>query len=167
MKKAFTLIEVCLVMMIFGVAVTALMALFPFSLRQGNLAASDMVVTTFGDMILNDIQANASLQPWNTWSAENAFAAAVMRGVRIDTGEGPGTGQALTPSAGGDSYEGSVDEYLGLKKTFIKCRVTFTKVTEYGGRLYRVTLWVTDNRVAAMTSGTVFVTYLFYFGEVP
>lgn len=171
MKKGFTLIEVCLVMLIFGVAVTSLMALFPVSLRQGNMAVSDSVVTTFADAVMNALAANAAddaMRDWTKWEQEAEFAKAIGANVFIDLGKGPGTGMPLKKV--GNGYADSVDDYLGIPKSHIKYKLEFAQVTkprDYGGHLYRATLRVTDNKTADISSGSVFVSYFTYLGEVP
>ena len=173
MKKGFTLIEVCLVMMIFGVAVTSLMALFPVSLRQGNMAVSDSVVTTFADYVMNALAANAAgdeMKDWSKWNQENNFVKAIGANIYIDTGGGPKNGQLLKLVQGGNRYEDSIDGYLGIEKSFIKYRLDFAPVTkpvDFDKRLYRATLRVTDNKTADISSGSVFITYFTYMGEVP
>ena len=176
MKKGFTLIEVCLVMVIFGVAVTSLMALFPVSLRQGNMAVSDSVVTTFADAVMSSLAANAAddaMKDWRKWEMKNDFAQAIAANVFIDLGDGPGTGTPLRRKKGSDGYfyyEDSVDNYLGIPKTHIKYKLDFAQVTrphDYGGHLYRATLRVTDNKTADISSGSVFVSYFTYLGRVP
>ncbi len=166
MKKGFTLIEVCLVMMIFGVAVTSLMALFPVSLRQGNMAVSDSVVTMFADSIMNALSANAAsdeMKDWDKWENQSSFEKAILSNILIDIGDGPGTGMTLAKS-------GSVESYLGIQKSFIKYQLEFAQEDRphnYGGRLYRATLRATDNRTASISSGLVFVTFFAFMGEVP
>ena len=167
MKKGFTLIEVCLVMVVFGIAVSSLMALFPVSLRQGNMAVSDSVVTTFADNVMNTLAANAAEMPnWNDWKLKNNFSRKVAEGIEAE-------GLSVTRRQDDDGYyyyEGEADDYLGVKKSYIHFRLKFHQVTtpeDYGGRLYRATLRVTDVRSASWTSAAVFVTYLAYMGEVP
>ena len=166
MKKGFTLIEVCLVMLIFGVAVSSLMALFPVSLRQGNMAVSDSVVTTFADGIMNALAANAAkMTNWNDWRLKNNFSQRVVQDIAPD-------GLKLTPKRDGEYYwyEGEADDYLGIPKSHLHCWLYFHQVVapeDYGGRLYRVTLRVTDNPSATKNNASVFVTYLGYMGEVP
>jgi prepilin-type N-terminal cleavage/methylation domain-containing protein len=177
-QKGFTLVEVCLVMLIFGIAISSLMALFPVSLRQGNMAVSDSVVTTFGDAVMNAIAGRASsLQEegdWSIWKSEQSFQREVLRGLTIDT--------SGSPEGGGDplrSGENVVRDYLGIgrmagnKKSGvvnIKYRLDIEHVnaSKFGRRLYRAILHVSDNEYANVTdTGAVFVTYLFYAGEVP
>ncbi len=166
MKKGFTLIEVCLVMLIFGVAVSALMALFPVSLRQGNMAVADSVVTTFADGIMNSLAANAAeMTKWNDWKNKNTFTERVVADIEPD-------GFSLTrkkDSEGYYWYEGEADDYLGIPKSYIHCWLYFHQVVKpenYGGRLYKVTLRVTDNKTTTKANASVFVTYLGYMGEV-
>ncbi len=125
-QKGFTLIEVCLVMLIFGVAVSSLMALFPVSLRQGTLAVSDSVVSAFGDSVMNSLAGVASSmqkeEDWKYWKDEDTFRKTIVKDVFIDTrGNNPKGDEQLhwvvkkngkyTPK---DEYE--VDDYLGLSK---------------------------------------------------
>ena len=157
MKKGFTLIEVCLVMLIFGVAVTSLMALFPVSLRQANLAVSDSVVTTFADYVMNALAANAAGEmkgDWDVWKDQDIFEDEILADIYLDTGGGPGTGQGLAKS-------GKVDGYLGTPTSFIRYKLDFAQEDrphDYAGRLYRVTLRVTDNKVVPVSAGAAFVT---------
>lgn len=165
-QKGFTLIEVCLVMLIFGIAVSSLMALFPVSLRQGNQAVSDSVVTAFGDYVLNELAGKASsLQDeddWRFWKTESQFSKEVIKGL-------------VTSNEGGDSLklgENTVDDYLGtgvtIKYKLVIAPVDLPTQTKFGKRLFRAILYVTDNKYAdVVDTGAVFVTYLFYFGEVP
>ncbi len=149
MKRGFTLIEVCLVMLIFGVAVSSLMALFPVSLRQGNMAVSDSVVTTFADGVMNTIAANAaSITDWNEWKDKGNFKEKVLQGVQL----------------------GEIENYLGIDNSYINSKVEVEEVTtpeDYGGRLYRVALRVKNIESLSWNSAAVFVTYFCYMGEVP
>ena len=124
-QKGFTLIEVCLVMLIFGVAVSSLMALFPVSLRQGTLAVSDSVVSAFGDSVMNSLAGVASSmqgeKDWKYWKDEETFRKTIVKGVLVDTRGNPKGDEELhwsvkkngkyTPK---EEYE--VTDYLGLSR---------------------------------------------------
>jgi prepilin-type N-terminal cleavage/methylation domain-containing protein len=163
-RDGFTLIEVCLVMMIFGIAVTSLMALFPVSLRQGNQAVSDSVVTTFGDSVMNALAGRASsmqtIGDWRYWRTPNQFKTEVVRDIRVYEG-GPNLRLG----------EDTIPNYLGTDENVtIKYRLEIDTVNtaQFGPRLYRAILYASDNKYADLDeAGTVFVTYMFYFGEVP
>ena len=163
-RDGFTLIEVCLVMMIFGIAVSSLMALFPVSLRQGNQAVSDSVVTTFGDSVMNALAGRASsmqtIDDWRYWKNQNLFKTEVVKGLKVYDG-------------GSDDLklgEHTVEDYLGTgENVTIKYKLEIAPVntTQFGPRLYRAILYASDNKYANIDeAGTVFVTYMFYFGEV-
>ncbi len=165
-RDGFTLIEVCLVMMIFGIAVSSLMALFPVSLRQGNQAVSDSVVTTFGDSVINAIAGRASsmqaVDDWKYWDFENKkydFKEEVVQGLPVYEG-----GKDL------ELGENTVDDYLGTgENVTIKYKLEIAPVNtkKFGSRLYRAILYVSDNKYASLEeAGAVFVTYMYYFGEV-
>ena len=183
-RKGFTLIEVCLVMLIFGVAVSSLMALFPVSLRQGTAAVSDSVVSAFGDSVMNSLAGVASSMQkegdWKYWKNEKTFRDTIVKGVKVDT-----SGDNLAGNKGLVIGEGKVDDYLGLGRMadnsksgritiryrleidVVSKTVSGKKVEPYGKRLYRAILHVTDNPSLDLDNGTVFVTYLAYLGEVP
>ena len=176
-KSGFTLIEVCLVMMIFGIAVSSLMALFPVSLRQGSMAVSDSVVTTFGDAVMNALAGNAAaenMQDWSIWKDETDFRRKVISGIVVDNTGNPGEGAALKCGE-----VTTVKDYLGIGKTSgggkrglvtikYKLEIELVDNVKYGHRLYRAILHVTDNEYANVdTAGAAFITYLVYLGEVP
>ncbi len=183
-RKGFTLIEVCLVMLIFGVAVSSLMALFPVSLRQGTLAVSDSVVSAFGDSVMNSLAGVASSMQseddWIYWKDEKKFREAIVKGVKVDTSGDPKGNHQIKVGV-----EEKVTDYLGLSKladnsksgqVSIRYKLEIKVVSEkikgkdvepYGKRLYRAILRVTDNPSLDLDNATVFVTYLVYLGEVP
>ncbi len=180
MKKGFTLIEVCLVLLLFGVAVTSLMALFPVSLRQGNMAVSDSMATTFADYVLNALAANAAgeaMKNPDKWKDAGTFEECMLgkggnsdvsNPILIDVGGGPGTGVRL---AVGDH---KIEKYLGMERTVIRYSLAFDRDTRFGEenfeawKLYRATLRVTDNpAVRNADGGALFITYFAYLGEVP
>ena len=163
-RGGFTLIEVCLVMMIFGIAVTSLMALFPVSLRQGNQAVSDSVVTTFGDSVMNALAGRASslqtVEDWSYWKNQDRFKNEVIRGLKVYEG-------------GSDDLrlgEHTIEDYLGTgENVTIKYKLEIAPVNtrKFGQRLYRAILYASDNKYARIEeAGAVFVTYMYYFGEV-
>lgn len=165
-RNGFTLIEICLVMLIFGIAVSSLMALFPVSLRQGNQAVSDSVVTTFGDSVMNALSGRASsLQSeknWSDWKTEATFKSKVTSDIAVYEG--------ASENLSADGKDHTIDDYLGTgENVTIKYRLQIAPVNKdkFGNRLYRAILYVTDNKYAKVEEyGAVFVTYMFYFGEV-
>ena len=190
-RKGFTLVEVCLVMLIFGVAVSSLMALFPVSLRQGTLAVSDSVESAFGDSVMNSLAGIASSMQgvdendhdyWDDWKTKKRFIDAIAKaGLKVDTsGTNPKGDHSLKIGV-----EDEVKDYLGLAKMAnnsksgrinIRYRLDIEPVVQkirgkdvepYGKRLYRAILRVTDNPSTSLDNATIFVTYLAYLGEVP
>ena len=168
-KKGFTLIEVCLVMMIFGIAVTSMMALFPVGLRQGNMAVSDSVLTMFGDYVLNAVTSVATEMDWSDWQSADKFSKAVERGgVRVG-------GKPLKVTGPGAEDEEVIKDYLDMKVT-IKYKLSIVRVAAPEGPasgtpssnkrpLYRITLRVTDNKNGKVADGAVFTTTVVYLGE--
>ena len=184
-RKGFTLVEVCLVMLIFGVAVSSLMALFPVSLRQGTLAVSDSVVSAFGDSVMSSLAGIASSMQseddWESWKTKTAFVNAIKKAkIKVDTSGDDIKGDHELKIG----FEDTVEDYLGLAKKAensksgrinirYKLDIDVFVVKEngkdlepYGKRLYRAILHVTDNPSLDLDNGTIFVTYLPYMGEV-
>ena len=188
-QKGFTLIEVCLVMLIFGVAVSSLMALFPVSLRQGSQAVSDSVVAAFGDHVMNALAGKASSMQgeddWSLWEDEGKFKSALIKDLKIDT-----SGNSLlgNDALHADGQVHKVSDYLGLAQKSrngksgqisIRYMLQIDEVKnpeDFDKRLYRAILRVTDNPSLALVktvdgkkeyNGMVFVTYFAYLGEVP
>ena len=171
-QKGFTLVEVCLVMLIFGVAVSSLMALFPVSLRQGNQAVSDSVVAAFGDHVMNALAGRASAMQgkddWPLWESESAFKREIVKNLKIDTSGNDPLGDHQIVIASSTIEDDKVSDYMGLAKMSrnrksgqitIRYRLEIESVPEFvgsrrvepfGKRLYRAILHVTDNPTLAL-----------------
>lgn len=156
-KKGFTLVEVCLVMLVFGIAISSLLAFFPVSLRQSNMAVTDTVTTMFADYVINSLQANAAeMTDWDVWAENNGrnFEAEIVKGIKLDNSKD------LDYLPNDDVQR--LEDYLGVPKSYIGYQLDFRK--EKGGRLWQIVLYVTDNRtisdrehMQAFTSHVVFL----------
>lgn len=191
-QRGFTLVEVCLVMLIFGVAVSSLMALFPVSLRQGSQAVSDSVVAAFGDHVMNALagRASAMQDDWSLWESESRFRQAIVQDLKIDTSGNSPAGNYQIQLASDSVEEGEVPDYMGLAKKSrngksgqitIRYRLEISEVKNpesFDKRLYRAILHVTDNPTLPLAerengkwvdtgNGLVFVTFFAYLGRVP
>lgn len=168
MKKAFTLIEVCLVMMIFGIAVTSLLSLFPVGLRQGNEAASDSQVTMFADYIMNSLHARASeITDWETWDNKSDFRDALIEDIEFNSKDNSSLvcGREVSVTLKGDDDEGIKPQYF--RYLLLIKPVGPTGATHVlGNSLYNATLWVSDNKIGEVRNGRVFSTFFSFSGEV-
>ena len=176
-QKGFTLVEVCLVMLIFGVAISSRMALFPVSLRQGSQAVSDSVVAAFGDYVMNALAGRASAMQgeddWQYWKTEETFKKEIVKDVKIDTSGNNPLGDHQVKIASDAVVDDKVSDYLGLARKSrngksgqitIRYRLEIDVVPTYNGRkkedpfgkkLYRAILHVTDNPTLALAEKDV------------
>lgn len=171
MKRGFTLIEVCLVMLVFGIAISSIMAFFPVSLRQANMSVTDTVTTMFADYVINSLQANAAeMTDLSDWDQDPdrpnepgpRFKGRIVRDIRIDTASGSSV--ALNYNG-----EQEVKGCLGNEKSYLKYRLEF--LYSNGNRLCQINLSVTDNKHISLNQGQnqgqTFITHVAYLGEVP
>lgn len=171
-KAGFTLAEVNMVMLIFGIAITALMSLFPVGLRQGSQATSDTIQCTFAEYVLNSIQANASeITDWSVWADEKTFRKEVIKGIKLD-------GKNLECHTGHDAKDkngySEIDKYLtgsSSPEGFIRYRLDIRRPIspsrDLKNRLYQITVWATDNRNGYPTDAPAYVTDVVYLGVTP
>ena len=142
--------EVCLVMLVFAIAISTILAFFPVALRQGNSAVTDSVVTSFADYVLNSLQANAAKMEWDDWGGD--FEKNITKDIMVD---GNTKLEYLTQQ--------TVEDYLGVDDSTIKYKLDFSG----SGRVRQITLYVTDNKYADVTKGHTFVSHVIYLGKVP
>lgn len=160
MKKGFTLMEVCLVMLVFAIAISTILAFFPVALRQGNSAVTDSVVTSFADYVLNSLQANAAKMEWEKWEkhyGDDGFCATITDGITLEADGDP----KLKYDA-----EQTLKNYLGVEDSTIKYKLDLPK-PDQSPRAKQITLYVTDNKYADVTKGHTFVSHVIYLGKVP
>lgn len=161
-RNGFTLMEVCLVMLIFAIAISTILAFFPVALRQANSAVTDSVVTTFADNVINALQANAARMTWKEWSDTSAkgFRKIVTSGITLNV---KGGNRAL-------KYESdeTLENYLGVDGSTIKYRLDFPDNPKNPEeRVRQITLYVTDNKHGSPKNGNTFVSHVVYLGKVP
>ena len=157
-KKAFTLVEVCLVMLVFAIAISTILAFFPVALRQANSAISDSVVTSFADYVLNALQANAGKLTWAEWSNDKEFKKAMIKDIKLNGGRA---------SLDYEKVE-LLENYLGGSEdnnTSIKYSLDFYAPSE-SSRVKQITLYVTDNKHGSVKHGHAFVTHVVYLGKL-
>lgn len=163
MRKGFTLVEVCLVMLVFGVAISSIMAFFPVSLRQASMTVSDATVTTFAEYVINSLQANAAkMTDWDYWAdtkADKKFRRKIVEGIRMET---QGGSVALDYQNDGPK---ELKGYLGVEKSFIRYELDFRP--SYDNHLWQIILYVTDNEKVSPRLGHTFVTHVVYLGKEP
>ena len=101
---------------------------------------------------------------WAAWKSESSLKSRLVNGLYVYEG--------ASEKLLADGKDHEIDDYLGTDGATIKYNldiapVDLSKRPHFGRRLYRAILYVTDNKYADVKdAGAVFVTYLFYFGEV-
>lgn len=162
LRAGFTLMEINLVLLLFSVAITGLLGIMPVGLKQGNLALSDTICETFAENVLGQIQGNAAeMTDWKDWESEARFRDEVMKGVRVD-------GNQI--DCGGDEELSSNGMYLDMPRINLGYRLEITRVkhpVDFGGRLYRASIWVTDSKGGKPYDRTPFVVDMAYTGVAP
>ena len=85
----FTLMEINLVLFLFGAGVTAMLGIFPVGLRQAQFAVSDSVQVGFATRVLSSLESNAALMckagDSADWNNTTAFTDAVL-GIKKGSG---------------------------------------------------------------------------------
>jgi hypothetical protein len=83
-RAGFSLIEITLAILLIGLGVTTLFALFPMGLKQSDDAMADTHVALFTDKVFSGIRAHAStITNWADWSDLNRFRALAVSPVEI------------------------------------------------------------------------------------
>ncbi len=161
-RAGFTLVEINLVLLLFGVGITALLGLFPVGLRQGALAMSDTKQAVFAEMVLNSIQAEAlKRHDYAAWQSEATFKAAM--GQALIAGENQDQ-KAIVPLVFGS--EVTFEKYLGEKRNVIRYLLNMKEIS--GPRpMYRATIQVADRMDGRIDNFPTYSIDLVYLGEVP
>ncbi len=162
-RAGFTLVEINLVLLLFGVGITALLGLFPVGLRQGALAGSDTREAVFAEMILNTVQAQALSQPgYASWQSEAAFIKSMVDNAKI-AGEGKSAKPDTALSIGNEE---TFEEYLGAKRNVIRYLLTIEDISD-SRPMYRATVQVSDRMDGAIKNCPTYSLDLVYLGSVP
>ena len=119
-RSGFTLMEVNIALLIVGVGLMGVMALFPVGLRQGDSASSDTTQAAFADLVLNAMRANAQMVTnWNTATDPNQRWVNLTNGVALGVGSSaPTTAGSLVYAAGtatpiiGNGSPQTINDYL-------------------------------------------------------
>ena len=154
-SAGFSLIEINLVLLIVGIGLVALLGLFPVGLRQASLATGDTVQALFADQVLDTLQAQAStITNWTEWAA---FGTSVLKDAKVGS-------HALKAN-----QEVKLSDYL-VDGATIRYRLVFKPVTaplDFGGRLVRAAIQVSDRAEGDLSKATVYCTDFVFQGPPP
>lgn len=100
MKRGFSLVEVCLAMMIMGTGVLSMISLYSFGFRENRQSNEDVAEAAFADAVLNPLV--AALSSTNiTWSSWQNIRLSSVRSSR-------GGDSYMEPSGGWSAYVRSI-----------------------------------------------------------
>ena len=78
-QSGFSLVEVCLALLVVGLGLLAIFGLFPGGLRSSEGAAGDTTASLFAENVLCGIEANASvITSWDEWRDAGTFRSKVL-----------------------------------------------------------------------------------------
>jgi Tfp pilus assembly protein PilV len=81
-SAGFSLIEVCMAILVIGLGLLAVFSLFPSGLRMAEEGAADTHCGLFTETVMKGLQGNAAgITNWATWSDPVGFEAALIAGV--------------------------------------------------------------------------------------
>ena len=82
MKQGFSLIEVCLAVLVVGLGLLGIFGLFPSGLRAMEEGTADTRCGLFGETVMSGLRANsAGITSWDDWTNSATFASLVVDGV--------------------------------------------------------------------------------------
>jgi len=162
-KRGFSLIEVAVALMVVGLGLTALLRMFPHSLRESQKAKDDSAQTIFSDFVFSALRARAEELSWNNPAKpnDNWLHATHAHLLKVDNNLTLVAGQPTPPP--GDFKDLGVGSYLlELKRnpsgTIISATLWCTRldVTVAGGSL--------EKKVDLLKQKTAYYSEFFYLG---
>ena len=146
----FTLIEVCLALMIVGAGVLVLFGLFPAGLKEAEYSVGDTRVALFADFVMSGLHANArNITDWDDWSDIGEFRSRATANVVPCSG----SRQEIVYPADSDPTD--------ARENIVKYTLEINEVGDYPG-LRCAVLNVSAGKHGWM--GTWFRTEFFYSG---
>lgn len=178
-SAGFTLIEISLVLLLFGSAVGGLLSFFSVGLRQENSAMSDTVQSMFAFDVLGQIEAKAAeINDLSIWNSEKSIKSKLQNNLTVGTNSKKIKFTGIYKGIGNDdkfadkSFDMSelLEDYP-KERSYIRYNLDIVEVrnpVDFGKdgspRLWRVSIWVTDRRDAIPTDNTPFIVDLAYQG---
>jgi type II secretory pathway pseudopilin PulG len=130
-RGGFSLVEVCLAVLLVGVSVMTLFALFPQGMRMANEGTAETNIGMFAETVMAGLRANASdITDWTRWGNPTNFATAVCAGLGVTS--------TATPSAPLEFPAGSAN--------YVKYTLAFGEVTGTVRRVRSCTLQVSNGK---------------------
>lgn len=158
-RRGFTLVEVCLALMVVSIGVLGAFALFPHGLAEARLASAETQAGLFSEMVLRTYRAASTVIPWNTL---NSYQAPVPGADSVWNGSA--TTSTLIPGSSYRSYVNAVTLPGGggdLEEIALRYKLVIDDLVP--GRLKRMTLYVLLGRFGITQDdyARVYVSYIY------
>jgi Tfp pilus assembly protein PilV len=80
-RGGFSLVEVCLAVLVVGLGILSIFSLFPTGLAASESASADTEAGLFAEEVLSGLQASASEATWTKWKANDFYVPNIKIGV--------------------------------------------------------------------------------------
>jgi hypothetical protein len=160
----FSLVEVNLAILLVGVGLVALFALFPRALQECDSAMGDTQEALFGDLVINALQGNAAvITEWKDWKGTNDFVNALSVGP-------PMAGVELKPVGGGFTASDGEFEFPPGSGKYLTYELNLSPRPDPSGVRVRGTVWkavllVVSGKNRSLGAARNYYTELMYMGE--
>lgn len=127
-KRAFSLMEVSVALLVVGVGFSALLQLLPFGLRESKTAVDDSAQAVFAQMVFSTVRSRAMrITSWSEWKRESNFTDLPKVSIEEFGYEYEFNKPAYMDAA----------EHLGIRSYYIETR------RDENDRILRMTVWST------------------------
>ena len=157
--RGFSLIEVNLAILLVGVGLFSLFALFPRALRESDMAIADTHEAMFGASMLSAIEGNASdITDWDEWTDMALLSARLSEGMMMQN--------INLEQVSGGLEAASVDlEFPEDSGRYVTYKLQILPRGQSGGKLIDVGLKISSGRNRTMSFARDYITTLIYKGE--
>lgn len=155
-RAGFTLVEIAITMLVFSMAVIAVLGLLPIGMRQGRLSVADTKQSVFAEQMLNILVARSySMTNSADWASTNEFVKA-MANLKLPDG---------SPVV--FNNEKLIESYVVDDPSSIMRYKLEVKKIDGSRPHYRATVWASDQRYNRLDGITPFCVDMVYFGPTP
>jgi len=155
-RRGFTLMEVNLALLIMGIALVALLGLFPVGLRQADAATTDTTEAAFADLVLNSMRASAqTVTSWGDWTN---LTSGVALGVSASSSS-PISINGVNILGNGTPQ--TINDYL-VSGQYIQYALTLTPGPN--PMIVKASIQVTNRRYTDVTKAPIYATSFVYTG---
>lgn len=154
-RSGFSLVEVCLAILVVALGILAVFALFPFGLKASESAEGDTRTALFAESVLAMAHASAStITAWNVWASDAAFKAAVTNT--------PGFEPRVTFNGSGVNAEIAIN-FPARSEAWVRYKLDLVRLPGLE-RVRGILVQVCPGRYGAFTSEERFYTEVFFQG---